>query len=139
MSKLYNEYCKLKNKECEKLYIFKSGMFYIFLADDAKKISEIFGFKLTKLNEEVQKCGFPVSRLDYYIMLLKNRNLDFEIIDGNYSKIENYEDYINNNKLKKVVKKIVELNLDNITFKESYEILNYSKNELNDIYKGRWL
>lgn len=135
MSKLYNEYCKLKEKNNEKIYIFKSGMFYIFLGEDANKASEIFGFKLTKLNEHVQKCGFPVSRLEHYITMIKNRNIEFEIIDGNYSKIENYEDYMNNNKLKEVVKKIRDLNLDNITFKECYEFLEKTKNDLNDIYR----
>lgn len=30
MSKLYNEYLKLKEKDNNKLYLFKSGKFYIF-------------------------------------------------------------------------------------------------------------
>ncbi len=137
LSKLYNEYNKLKEKNNEKIYIFKSGMFYLFLGEDAIKISEIFGFKVTKLNESVQKCGFPVSRLEYYINMLKSRNIEFEIIDGNYSKIENYEDYINNNKLKEIIDKIMDINMDNITFREAYDLLEKFKLDISNIYKGK--
>ena len=41
MSKLYKSYEKLKEKDPEKIYIFKSGMFYICLEEEANKISEI--------------------------------------------------------------------------------------------------
>ena len=115
MSKLYKSYEKLKEKDQQKIYIFKSGMFYICLEDDAKKISEIFGFKITKLNENIVKAGFPISRLDYYVEQLKNRKILFEIVDHDYSKIENYEDYINNNKLKRIIQNIEKIDLNNIT------------------------
>ena len=55
MSKLYVEYLKLKNKDINKVYLFKSGIFYIALEEDAKKLSELFDFKLTNLNESVIK------------------------------------------------------------------------------------
>ena len=135
MSKLYDEYRKLKIKDESKLYIFKSGMFYIALEDDAKTLSEMFDFKIVKLNENVVKSGFPISRLEYYLELLNKRNINFEIIDGNYSKIENYEDYMNNCKLKKIITDINNLDLDNVTFKEAYNYLEKLKNEIKKIYK----
>ena len=103
MSKLYKSYLNLKNEDKEKIYLFKSGMFYIALDKDCEKLSEIFGFKQTKLNEQVNKCGFPISRLEFYIEQLNNRNLQFEIVDGDYSKIENYSDYMNNCKIKIII------------------------------------
>lgn len=135
MSKLYDEYRKLKDKDENKLYIFKSGMFYIALEDDAKTLSEMFDFKIVKLNENVVKSGFPISRLEYYLELLNKRNINFEIIDGNYSKIENYEDYMNNCKLKKIITDINNLDLDNVTFKEAYNYLEKLKSEIKNIYK----
>lgn len=134
MSKLYKTYEKLKEKNSEKIYIMKSGMFYICLEDDAKKLSEIFGFKIAKLNEKIIKSGFPTTRLNYYIEQLEKRKIPFEIVDSDYSKIENYEDYMNNNKIKNIVKKIKEIDLDNISFRESYEVLSDIKNELEKIY-----
>ena len=102
MSKLHKSYINLKNKDKEKVYLFKSGMFYIALDSDCEKLSQEFGFKKTKLNEQVEKCGFPISRLEFYIEQLKKRNINFEIIDGDYSRIDNYTDYMNNSKIKKL-------------------------------------
>ena len=134
MSKLYKSYQKLKEKNSEKIYIFKSGMFYICLEEDAKKLSETFGFKTTKLNEDTIKAGFPTSRLNYYVEQLENRKIEFEIVDEDYSKIENYEDYMNNNKLKNIVKEIKKIDLNNISFREAYEMLAKIKQDLESIY-----
>ena len=100
MSKLYVEYLKLKSENTDKLYLFKSGIFYIAIEDDAKKLSELFNFKLTNLNNTVMKCGFPQKRLEFYIDKLNSLNILFEIVDLNYSKVDNYSDYLNNNKNK---------------------------------------
>ena len=106
MSKLQKSYINLKSKDADKIYLFKSGMFYLALADDCEKLSSVFGFKKTKLNEEIEKCGFPISRLEFYIGQLEKRKIPFQIIDDDYSKIENYSDYMNNSKLKKIISEI---------------------------------
>ena len=135
MSKLYNLYNQMKQKDPDKLYIFKSGMFYLFLQEDAETISKMLGFKITKLNENVIKCGFPTSRFEYYINLFKKENINFEVVDSNYAKIDNYEDYMNNNKLKKIVHEIQNIDLDNISFKQAFETLEKMQSEINKIYK----
>lgn len=135
MSKLYKSYINLKQQDSDYIYIFKSGMFYIFIDEDATKISEIFGFKLVKLNDKINKCGFPISRLDYYIDKMQTRGIKFKIIDEDYSKIENYTDYMNNNKLKEIVNKIIKINLDEISFRQAYEILEDVKLGIMEIYK----
>ena len=53
MSKLYNKYLELKSKDDTYLYLFKSGMFYIFLDEDAKIVSEKLNLKLTNFNDSV--------------------------------------------------------------------------------------
>ncbi len=60
MSKLYKTYLILKNQDKNTLYLFKSGIFYIFLDENAKIISNILNLKLTNLSPTVVKCGFPV-------------------------------------------------------------------------------
>ena len=50
MSKLYSEYIKRKKIDDSKYYLFKSGVFYIFLSDDAKNISNITSLSITNLN-----------------------------------------------------------------------------------------
>lgn len=136
MSKLYKSYTNLKNDNPEKMYIFKSGMFYIGLQDDAKKLSEIFGFKVTDLNESVVKAGFPKSRLEYYTKKLEvMKDIKFEIVDSDYGRIENYNDYLNNNKVKLVIDEILQVDLDNTTFRQAFDILGNLKMKLGEVYK----
>ena len=63
MSKLYEKYKSLKENDNSKLYLFKSGIFYIFLEEDAKKMSSFFNLKLSKLNETVVKCRISCTKL----------------------------------------------------------------------------
>ena len=71
MGKLYKKYVELKEQDDEKIYLFKVGIFFIFLDEDAKKISKMLNLKLTILGGEVQKCGFPISNLDKYAKMLE--------------------------------------------------------------------
>ena len=70
MSKLMNLYTNLKKQDSNTLYLFKIGLFYNFLNDDAKKISNLLQLKLTNLSPEIIKCGFPYSSLDKYLKIL---------------------------------------------------------------------
>lgn len=90
MSKLVNEYLRLKRKDKKKIYLFKNGNFYIFLGDDAKYINEYMVLKQTKFSKEYLKCGFPINKIDDYKRVFKNLKLNIEIINeyGNKNPIE---------------------------------------------------
>lgn len=133
LSKLYKKYLELKQENSNNIYIFKSGMFYICLEDDAKKLSEIFSFKLTNLNSEIVKCGFPQNRLDFYLSKLNDLNVSFEIVDDNYFKIDNYSDYLNNSNLKLIVQNILNIDLNEISFKQAYSILENLQKDLKNL------
>ena len=47
MSKIYDRYIELKNKDSDKIYLFLCGNFYIALDSDAIILNELFGMKLT--------------------------------------------------------------------------------------------
>ena len=81
MSKLFEKYKRLKKEDSETLYLFKVGIFYIFIDEDAKTISPVLSIKLTKLNEDIVKCGFPANSLEKYINFLKYTNFKIKIID----------------------------------------------------------
>ena len=134
MSKLYEEYLKLKKDNNDVIYLFKSGIFYIALENDARTLNEKLGFKLTNLNENVVKCGFPQQKLDTYINIIKNLEFNVEIIDSKYEKIGNYSDYLNNNKLKDVITQILNTDMDNISFRDSFYFLEKIKKEIEEIY-----
>ena len=66
MSKLQKQYEDLKRKDSEKIYIFRVGIFYNILNEDAKVVSDSIGLKLTDLGPSIVKCGFPIAKLDKY-------------------------------------------------------------------------
>jgi len=83
MSKIYNEYLKLKKENPNKLYLFHSGKFYIFISEDVDTINQYVVLKKTKFTKEISKCGFPDSSYDDYMRVFNNHHLDIEIIESN--------------------------------------------------------
>ena len=81
MSKIYDKYLELKKQDDKKLYLFRCGGFYIFLADDAKKINDYVVLKITSFAKNVEKCGFPIASLDSYLKVFHNHKLDVVVID----------------------------------------------------------
>lgn len=81
MSKIYLKYLELKQNNPNKLYLFKSGKFYIFVGDDCDIINNYVVLKKTKFSNESDKCGFPENVLNDYLRVFKNHNLDIEVIN----------------------------------------------------------
>lgn len=126
MSKLQRQYEELKRKDSEKIYIFRVGIFYNILNEDAKVVSDSIGLKLTDLGPSIVKCGFPIAKLDKYTNLLKSKNLPFEVISDIAPSNQNtsYE---------KIVDKIKKIDLDNTTFHQAFDILYNIQQNLKNI------
>ena len=121
MSKLYDIYKKLKNENSETLYLFKSGVFYICLDDDAKVLSNIYNLKLTNLNVDIVKCGFPCSSFDKYYKLFVNDDINFKIVENNA--IFDSSDYLLNKSILSLLDKISKVNIDNLSVSEAYQFI----------------
>lgn len=134
MSKLYNQYKELKKEKENTILLFKSGIFYIALAEDALVLSEKLHLKLTYFNDEVSKCGFPVSRFSYYSHLLNELSIDYIILESSTIPLAPY-DSINQVELNSVITYILSLNFDSISFRESFDILQRIQELLKKIYK----
>lgn len=119
MGKLSEKYNFLKNKDKDTKYIFKSGMFYIFLNEDAQYISNKYNLKLTSFGNDI-KCGFPINAKDKYLSLFKNE--DFIIIAEN-----EIIDQTNN-----FIKILNKVDLDNISPKEAINILYELKGKISN-------
>ena len=120
MSKLYDNYLKLKQDDSSKMYLFESGKFYIFIDEDAKNISKITTLKLTNLTNDVLKCGFPSISIDKYLDIFNNLKLNIEVVNKDKLGIED------------IIKKIRNLDIDNITPMESLNILKELKECINE-------
>ena len=124
MSKLLNQYKELKKKNPKKIYIFRVGIFYNILNEDAKVVSNAIGLKLTDLSPEIIKCGFPIAKLDKYTSLLKDHNLEFEVVSTSSHQTTPYDS---------IIKKILEIDINNTTCKEAFDILYNIQQKLKSI------
>ncbi len=125
MSKLQNQYEILKKKDENKIYLFKVGIFYNILNEDAKTVSKAIGLKLTDLGPNLIKCGFPVSNLEKYTNLLKSKNLDYEVVSASTSS--------ESTNATSIIQKIKKLDMNNTTYKQAFDFLYKLQNKLNNI------
>lgn len=132
MNKLFAKFQELKQENSDTLYLLKNGIFYISLNKDAEKLSELFGFKITNLNDTVTKCGFPETKLDFYTNLLNTCNVDFEIIDVVQKKVKNVSNYLQQEKLNKILKSIEKLDMNQVSFQDAFYMLK----DLNEKLKN---
>lgn len=130
MGKLYKKYISLKIENPNKIYLFKVGIFYIFLDDDARLMSSVLKLKLTKLNSVIYKCGFPVNSSEKYFNLLKKYNYDICIIDEYeiYSTIDTYK---SNQEIKKIALKIVSIDINALSISDAFELLSELQKSFN--------
>ncbi len=127
MSKLQKQYEELKKKDKNKVYLFKVGIFYNILNEDAKVVSNAIGLKLTDLGPNLIKCGFPVSNLEKYTNLLKSKNLKFEVINTLTSSNNQTPSCTN------IIRQIQGIDLNNTTCKEAFDILYNIQQKLKNM------
>jgi len=92
-------------------------------------LNEKLGLKLTSLSPEIVKCGFPISSLDKYTKKLDELQLKYKVIDD-LPNNTNIEDYANNIEVKKILNKIKNLDMNNTTFQQAFNILLDVQNKL---------
>ena len=136
MSKLYNNYLELKKEESSFIYLFKSGIFYIALQEDAKVLSQKFGLKLTNLSDTIIKCGFPSNSIDKYISLFTNNNIKFKIIDSKMNTSFSPTEYKQDTKTKELLNLINNTNPDLLSIKEAYSFIENIKDMAKEILVG---
>ena len=139
MSKLYNNYLFLKTNEKNSdntLYIFKSGIFYIFLDNDAKIASKLLNLKITYLTENIVKCGFPLNSLEKYTKILKNTSYNFKIIDTVKNTAYTFNDYTIDEKVKKLLSEISTIDTNSLSVKEAYNFIDKIKVSAKTIIGG---
>lgn len=119
LSVIYQKYLQLKKEDANKLYLFKSGKFYIFVGEDCDTINDYVVLKKVKFSNESYKCGFPADVLDNYMRVFKNHNLDVEVIDSLKTNIDD-----------SIKEKLINLDIDSITPLQALNILKDVKEKL---------
>lgn len=125
--KLLNKYTELKNNNSKNVYLIKVGIFYNALNEDAIFLNKKINLKLTRLGNEIIKCGFPVSALDKYTLLLKSKKIDFEIISTIASPTSQNVSYIS------IINKIKNLDMNNTTYKQAFDLIYNIQQKLKNM------
>lgn len=128
MSKLLNTYNNLKKNNSETIYLFKNGAFYLALENDAKLLSKEFDLKLTNLNKDAVKCGFPCTSFDKYFLKLKILKKEFKIIDKDT--ISNATTYLENQKIKNLIDEIKSIDINILSVSEAFAFIEKLQNSL---------
>ncbi len=139
MSKLYDTYISLKaNEETNNntLYLFKAGLFFICIDQDARIASNILNLKLTNLNETIVKCGFPIQSLEKYSNLLKLSNYHFKIIDTTKKETFSISDYSIDTNINSLLAQIKNVNPESLSIKEAYSFIEEIKQKVSTIERG---
>ena len=122
MSKLYNSYIELKKQNSNSIYLFKSGIFFIALDEDAKTLSNLFNFKLSNFTPTVIKCGFPCSSFEKYSKLFNACNLDIKLIEPGQS-ASTPNNYNQNSRMKEIINSIKLIDINNLSVQEAYKFI----------------
>ena len=133
MGKLYDIYLNEKKKDLNKIILLKSGIFYLALDKDAIFLSNTFGFKLTNLNNEIKKCGFPCSSLDKYLKLFNAYNLSVSIIDTKENTTYTLKEFEINKNIQDILELIKNVNIDTLSILEAYSFIENLQEKVNKI------
>lgn len=136
MSKLYSKYLEQKALNPNILYLFKSGIFYMALNDDANRLSDALSLRVTNITEKIYKCCFPVSKSDFYFKTLESLNIDYKIIDPSQNVVLNYAEYKDNEKFNSIITNLLKLDLNKTSFQDAYIILTNTIHDLKQILEN---
>lgn len=128
MSKLLNQYNELKKKDSNIIYIFRVGIFYNILNEDARIINKAIGLKLTDLGPNLIKCGFPVSNLEKYTKLLNAKGIKYQVISTPAS-----SNNIPNTSYNSIINYIKNIDLDNTSCKQAFDTLYNIQQKIKNI------
>lgn len=137
MSKLYSKYLSLKKENDSTIYLFKSGIFYLFIEDDAETMSPLLQLKLSNLSPTVFKCGFPVTSLEKYLPLLEKLGKKIEIIDLEKNLMLPPKEFVLTQEIRNFIFYLSSQDSNTLSIKEAYsfidEVVTQSKNFLEGI------
>ena len=134
MSNLYKKYLSLKIEDSNNYYLFESGIFYIFIAEDAKFMSQLLNLKLTNLNSYIVKCGFPATHLNKYLTII-NKSVKFpiKIVTSDSFLAYSQKDYFSNQNSREFLRKVSSIDTNSLSISEAFELLEELASEATDI------
>ena len=113
---IIKRYCRYKGIMCSLATEFGYCQVTACINIEVKKNE--FELKLTNLNANAVKCGFPCSSFDKYYLKLKNIDKEFKIVDSNT--ISDSTIYLQNREIKNLINEIVSIDIENLSVGEQF-------------------
>lgn len=103
---LVEETKRIKEVHPNYILLFKSGEFYKAFGKDAYILSNLFGYKIKMVKDNVATCGFPLSSIYKVRASIEEKSTNYMLIDprNNYD-IDTKEDFRNLNEYDKQFEK----------------------------------
>ena len=136
MSLVYYNYLEQMSLYRNELYLFKSGIFYMALNEDANRLSDALSLKVTNITDKLYKCCFPVSKSDYYFKTLESLSINYKIIDPSQNVVLNYAEYKDNERFNGIITNLLKLDLNKTSFQDAYIILTNTIHDLKQILEN---
>lgn len=83
---MFEKYYEYKSKYKDYVIFIKAGTFYETLEKDALILSELLGYKIKRFSKSF-KCGFPVSKIDDVLNVIKKNKINYLVIGNEVSKV----------------------------------------------------
>ena len=84
-------------------------------------------------NSSIVKCGFPVSQLNKYLYIFDKENYKVKIVNSKSMLSYSQKDYLTNNKIKKLLKKLSTTNSSNLSISQTYDFIDSISSEAQNI------
>ena len=124
-SKLYKKYLSLKKEDPDTYYLFKNGIFYIFISDDAKKFAPILDLKLSNLNTDIVKCGFPITNADKYFKKIEKLKLNVQVVTiTQASHTSSLDKHLNDKKVFEIICEFSKVDIDSLSISQAFTWLS---------------
>ncbi len=79
---LVEESKRIKEVHPNYILLFKSGEFYKAFGKDAYILSNLFGYKIKTVKDNVATCGFPLSSIYKVRARIEEKSINYMLIDS---------------------------------------------------------
>lgn len=120
----------IKQIHPDSVICYRTGKFYSAYGKDCYILSDIFNYKINKIQNDIPRCGFPINATKRVMAKLEERKIDYIFLDvkNNYD----IEEKISNGNLNKYTK-VLEKSYKKVKTKSKIEnIMDILKSQIDE-------
>lgn len=100
-------------------------------------MSNELGFKLTNLNPEYVKCGFPSNSFDKYMEKFHTLNHNVQIVNPNTDIPYTAKNFSSNVDIQNLLNEILSVDVNSLSVREAYSFIDKIKDEAKHFLENK--